>query len=198
MIKPRPCKLMKADDITSMRTKWGRGVTNTITRGGWELCTSDLFHYYEHPLLASFFDSIHGDFGEYATLRTCRAQGKTVSDGTKRGAKVITTGNKIKLPVITSEQRVEIAIRTSVLIEQDERYIKWAQNWLAGVDKSIVSAWATYINYDTWAANAASLVAHVPDAATCAAWAVRDVCDAGINQNTILDIIYQVVNKEEK
>jgi len=233
MIKFRPCKLMNADNTTMQYTRWGRGVTNTKTGEGWKLCASDLFHYYEHPLLASFFDSVHGKFGESATLRTCKPQGRIVSDGTKRGAKTITTGNKIKLPVITTEQRVEIAIRVSLLLEQTEEYTTWANKWLDGTDRShsTADAAADAAYAAAYAADAAYAAAYAADAAADAAayaadayaaayaadaaayaadaYAADDAADAyaayaaayaavwvGVPSCNILDIIYQVVNKE--
>jgi len=140
MVKNRPCKLMRSNDTTMWGTRWGDGATNTITRGGWELCTSDLFHYYDHPLLAAFFDLMHGEYGENAILRTCKAQGRTVSDGTKRGTKILTTEDKIKLPIITIDQRVEIAVRVSLLLVQPQEYIAWANKWLDGADRCSVVA----------------------------------------------------------
>jgi len=222
MIRRRPCKLMNSDDMTSNNTQWGNGVTNTIsaTEEGWELCSPDLFHYYDHPLMASFFVLAHTCDMKYTTLRTCQVQGRTVSDGTKSGAKVLTTGNKITLPIITTEQRVEIAIRVSLLMGQSEKYVAWAFKWLDDIDRSWDAARAVVYETHSDACETTRVIDYTISTAAyraaSAAWfAVDTICTAfdviieaaravtvvareGVSGRDILDIIYQVVNKEEK
>lgn len=132
-------KLTNQDNTTYGGMKWGVGVKHTTKFDKrYSLCSEDLIHAYRDPLLAVFYNPIHGDYPN-PKLWECETHCKKVIDnGLKLGVKSLTTIKEIELPVITTEQLVEIAIRISLKVYHEESYINWAQRWIDGTDR----AWA--------------------------------------------------------
>ena len=178
-MKPQPCKLMRKDDTTGNETilQWGNEVNNRIFKQGHELCTDEVIHFYAHPLLAVFFCPIHVVYA--AKLRQVTHHSKMVSDGTKCAAKSVTTGKRIPLPKITSEQRVEIAIRCALKVHHKPKFVKWANNWLNGIDRSSETAYA--FRASTF---------YAPRAAYYAAHAAYDATNAAYYAALAVDVIY--------
>jgi len=130
------------------------------------LCTGGVIHYYKSKYIAALMDPIQGSYTKQDgyILRSCTVEGEEITDGTKWGAKVVTTGRKIKPVVLTNGQRVEIAIRVSLLVCHEPSYVAWAEKWLDGTDRS---------------ATAADDAAYAADAA--ATYAANAAADAGAN-----------------
>ena len=132
-------KLTNKDGMTRDETQWNEGITHTAKENGVELCTNQVIHAYRDPYLAVFHNPIGGNF-DSETMRLWEAEGDTVADdGMKVGCKSLTTTKESPVPVITMEQRVEIAIRCA-LVYKNKSFIKWANSWLSGKDRSAAAA----------------------------------------------------------
>jgi len=90
----------------------------------------------------------------------------------KSGFKTVTTIRRIDLPVITLEQRIRISIYCALKQYSALSFVKWANAWLDGSDRSARAAEAA-----ARAAEAAAAVA-VEWAAEWAAWAAREAAVA--------------------
>jgi hypothetical protein len=171
-------------------TKWGVGVTHRATgRGG--LCTSGVIHAYEHPLLASFMNPIHADVKNpilwHAEGEVTHREGQL-----KCGVRELTTLHKARLPKITQEQRVRISIYCALTQYNDPAFVKWANDWLSGKDRSKEAAWAAAAA--AWAAEAAA-AAEAWAAARAAAWAAEAWAAATTKGFDLLVIIKSVVEE---
>jgi len=144
---------------------WGENVTHAATGDGTALCSSDLIHVYEHPLIAAFMNPVHADF-KNPLLWECEISGESSKEGQlKSGFKVVTTIRRIDLPVISLEQRIRISIYCALRQYSDPAFVKWANGWLDGTDRSAARA--------AWAAQAAWAAAEAAWAAQAAAWAAQ-------------------------
>lgn len=130
--------------------------------------------------------------------------GQLIQTKTFRGMMIKTTGNEIPLPEVTTEQYVEIAVRVSLLVCDDKKYVKWANNWLSGKDRSAKAAYSaanTTNDAAHNAAHAANTIANIDDT-TCningIAHAIRYAVQAGVSAEQILQIIADVVGYEEE
>ena len=193
-MKSQPCKLMREDDTTGGDyhiLQWGNGINNHIYNQGYDLCSDGVIHFYIHPLQAAFFYPIH--VASYTKLREVTRHSEMISDNTKCAAKSVTTGKEIPLPKITPEQRIEIAIRCTLKVYHDPEFVKWANKWLSGEDRS---SEVTYVSYTAayYAAHAACAVCY----AACAADAAVAVSCTGLPADQILQIIADVVGWGEE
>ena len=94
----------------------------------------------------------HADF-KNPLLWECEAKGDCNHDGQlKSGFKTVTTIRRIDLPVITLEQRIRISIYCALKQYSDLSFVKWANAWLDGSDRS---AWPARAEASAWAAEAA-------------------------------------------
>jgi len=110
----------------------------TSGKGG--LCSKGWLHYYEHPLLAVLHNSTHAAIGN-PRLWECSVGEKIKRDGfMKAGTTDLTIVREVVLPVLTTEQRVEYAIRCALAVYEDDRFVKWANAWLSGEDRTEESA----------------------------------------------------------
>jgi len=128
-------KLTDEKGQTNEDTQWGENITHRAIGEGSELCTQDVIHVYDHPLKAAMFNPIHANF-TIPHLWECRVRKVVANDGLKVGVKSCTTIKEIPLPEITMEQRVRFAIYCSLEVYSDKDFIKWANNWLNGKDRT--------------------------------------------------------------
>ena len=162
--------LTDQNDQTQNNTQWGKNITHEAKSGKMKLCTDTVIHCYTDPLMASFFNPIHGDF-DNPHLWECEVEGEVINDGTKIGCKRLTTTKRIELPEISTEQRITIAIKCAMAVYQDSSFITWAEKWLSVEDRSSRAAYAA-----AYAARAAYAAAYAAaDAAADAAYAAVDV-----------------------
>jgi hypothetical protein len=164
-------KLTSATGQTFDGTQWGDGVEHVAPGGS--PCSEDVIHWYRTPLMAVFFDPIHGNFGLKARLWECDVD-ETAADGAKAWGTRCRTIREIDRPVITTEQRVEIAIRCALLVCDDAGWRRWASRWLSGADKSRSAAEEAEAEAFALAAEAEAEAA----AAACAAVAFAAVAAA--------------------
>ena len=148
---------------------WGENITHTATGKGSHLCSRDLIHVYRNPLIASFMNPSHADF-KNPLLWECEANGECAHEGQlKSGFKTVTTIRRIDLPVITLEKRIRISIYCALKQYSAPSFVKWANAWLDGSDRSARAAEAAAARAEAAAARAA----RAARAAEAAAWAAR-------------------------
>jgi hypothetical protein len=148
---------------------WGEGITHDATGNGLELCSKDFIHVYAHPLIAVFMNPIHGKFAD-PLLWECEVNGVSAHDGQlKSGFRSVTTVRKIDLPVISIEQRIRICLYCTIKQHHDPAFLKWANDWLDGSDRSADAAYAAA--EAAQARTAAKVVSAAAYAATAAAYA---------------------------
>ena len=163
---------------------WGENITHTATGKGSHLCSRDLIHVYRNPLIASFMNPSHADF-KNPLLWECEAKGDCNHDGQlKSGFKTVTTIRRIDLPVITLEKRIRISIYCALKQYSAPSFVKWANAWLDGSDRSARAAAAAE-------AEARAAAARAAWAAEAEAWAAR----AARAKFDLLTIIKSVVEE---
>jgi hypothetical protein len=209
-------KLLTQDLTSHKDTKWEIGVPITVTKAGNEMCSNQVLHCYNHPMLAVIFNPIHAGIRN-PKLFEIEVDKIVNTDGLKFASKSQTLIKEISLPEISFEQRVEFAIRIAKLVCKDELWNAWADDWLAGKDRfNRVLALAVYtatraagrsyaraadaaaaVAAATYAANAAdAYVAADAAAAAAAAAAVYADTKNEFNQKMI-EIIESILDKQK-
>jgi len=150
-------KLLSKEMTSYKDTKWEIGIPIKIEKTGNTMCSDEVLHCYNHPLLAVFLNPIHVNIKE-PKLFEIEVDKIVNDDGLKFASKSQTLINEIPLPEISSEQRIEIGIKIAKIVFKDEKWNEWADKWLSGEDRSITAA-------DT-AANAAALYVNAATNAT--------------------------------
>src|SRR6185312_2794598 len=124
-------KLTDRQESTYNDTVWGENVTHSIPadRPGFKLCSSQVIHAYEHPVIAVLLNPVHAGF--YHPL-LWEAEGEVVvRDGQlKCGVKKLTTLRRIPLPTITHEQQQRIGLRCALKVYSEPRFVALANAWL--------------------------------------------------------------------
>ena len=150
---------------------WAVGVEHKTAGTGTQLCTADVIHAYEHPLIAVLMNPVHADLNP-AKMRLFVAEGEIVAcEGQlKCGVHALKIVEEIPVPVLTTEQRVKFAILCAKLVCKDAAWNAWTDKWLSGYDRSAAAAEAAWV----WAAAARTEEAAAAWAATAAAWAAKE------------------------
>ena len=123
----------------------------------------------------------------------------------KCGAKTVTTIREIEVPVLTNDQIIEIGIHCALTVCKKADFVKWAEHWLDGSDRSAKSAWAvrkatnfltgweaTYAAEEATYAAAAAAEAAAEAAARAARFAAEEIDE----YFDLAAIIQKVLNKE--
>lgn len=126
-------------------------------------------HAYEHPLLAALLNPAHADF---SNPRLWEAKGRvTKRDGQlKCGCRSLTTVREVDLPKVTTIQRVAFGIYCALEVYSKPTFVKWANKWLRGEDRTEKAARAARAE---WAAESAAAGEVVSAAAWAAAWEAK-------------------------
>ena len=127
-------KLTDRKHQTKNATQWGENVTHEASGKG-NLCGPGWLHAYTDPLLAVLLNPIHASLSDPVLWEAKGKVGKT-DHGLKVGCVKLTTLRIIPLPEITTEQRVRFAIFCALEVCQEPAFVKWAENWLSGKDRS--------------------------------------------------------------
>jgi len=135
-------KLTNDKDQTYGGCQWGNNVT-VETSGMGELCGKGFTHWYTDPLLAVLLNPIHGNFD----IKTAHLwKGKGIVTKTDKGLKVgcikATTLERVELPTVTIIQCVAFGILCAKKVCGNRQWIKWADKWLDGSDRTAESAWS--------------------------------------------------------
>jgi hypothetical protein len=119
--------------------KWALGKTYR-TSGEGPLCGKGWLHFYASPLLAVFLNPIHADIKRPRMFRAV-CGGKRLSDhGLKVGYTEAALVEEIALPVVALAQRIAFGILCTKNVYDDEGWNRWADRWLAGVDRTYMAA----------------------------------------------------------
>ena len=136
-------KLVDQDGYTRRgkegETYWLDGQEKIAVGGGNKMCSDDVVHYYDHPLLAVLFNPIHANISNPRLIKI-KIDKQFAHDGLKGGCKQTKYIQEIILPRITTEQRVTFAIKISLKYYKDKEYARWASDWLDGIDRTAESA----------------------------------------------------------
>ena len=164
-------KLTDKNNETYNNTKWGENVTHE-TDGSGDLCGPGWLHFYTSAELAILMNPVHASISS-PKLWEAEAEGKFKDDfGRKGGCTKLTTTKEISIPNITTNQKIAFAILCGLEVYKDEKFQKWANEWLENKDRSADAANA--------AANAANAAV---DAAYAAANAAANAADAAYAAN---------------
>ena len=171
-MKKRMYKLTDQNMQTHRGFQWKLGEVKT-TSGKGDLCGPGWLHCYTDPLLAVLLNPIHADI-QNPRLFLAEVSGKSKHDhGLKSGYTRMTLIKEIPVPDITTENRVKFGIFCALEGYRDPGFIRWAEGWISGADRSeneadAASGAARAAAGAAWAADAAGEAAR---AATRAAWA---------------------------
>ena len=152
---------------------WAVGVAHRTAGTGTRLCTADVIHAYEHPLIAVLMNPVHAMFNP-ATMQIFVAEGEIVArEGQlKCGVHALKIVEKIPVPTLTTEQRAKFAILCAKQVCKNATWNAWADKWLSDEDRTARAAWATAEAAKAAAAAWAARAAWAAKAAA-AAWAAR-------------------------
>lgn len=157
-------KLTDENNQTRNKTQWGENIAHTAVGEAEFLCSDAWIHFYTDPLLATLLNPIHAHFYQ-PRLWECETSGEHKHDTLKSGCRTLTTIKEIPLPEVTPTQRVVFAILCVKEVYKDEKWNKWADNWLNNVDRSLAASrditryTDAYASYASYAANSASSAA---------------------------------------
>jgi hypothetical protein len=147
------------------------------------LCTNGWLHWYHSPELALLLNPIHADIKD-PRLFVAEASGAMRDDlGLKGGSTKLRIVQEIQYVAPTTEQRVKFAILCASAVCRDKSFIKWANGWLDGSDRSCGAAAAAADAADAAASNAAASNAAAARAAAKAAYYAADAAYSNANAN---------------
>jgi len=127
-------KLTDSNNYTALYTQWKPGITVVARERGRTLCTGQVLHAYRDPVLAILMNPLHADFKDPKML-VCEGH-VVVNDGTKVGCKSLKAIKWTKSPEVTKEQMIRFAILSVLMVYDEKKYIKWANKWLSGKDRT--------------------------------------------------------------
>jgi hypothetical protein len=159
-------KLLSKEMTSYNNTKWEIGVPISIIKEGNTMCSGEVLHCYNHPLLAVFLNPIHANIKE-PKLFEIEVDKIVNSDGLKFASKSQTLLKEIPLPEISLQKKIEIGIKIVKTVNKNKKWNLWADKWLSGKDRSNAAAYAAY-SADA-AAYADAAAAAYTDAAAAAA-----------------------------
>ena len=163
-------KITAQNTQTYNNTQWVVGEWKE-TNGKGELCSSGWLHCYCDPLLAVLHNPIHANVTN-PKLWIVEVEGECKRDDQmKEGWTRMRLIEEIDLPTITVEQRVAYGILCALEICRDDKFVRWAEGWLSGEDRSCGAAKAAEA---AWAAAKAAKAAWAAEAA----WAAVEAANA--------------------
>lgn len=139
-------KLLSQDLKSFNNTQWELNKTITVNIPGNTMCSKQVLHCYNHPLLAVLLNPIHADIYT-PTLFEINVDEIVNNDGLKFASKSQTLVKKLSIPEISIEQKIEFGIRVAKLVSKDKIWNLWADNWLNGSDKSVESAYRIMLSH---------------------------------------------------
>jgi len=191
------CKLTDQDHKSYGGLLWGEGVTHTAEPGELPLCTSGWIHYYADPLLAVLHNPIHANYLKPLGWEVLVGEVVKHEGQLKSGAKTLTTVRMIELPKLSPVNTTAYGILVAKEVWRDKTWQRWADDWLAGTDRSAAGALAarpaTAARVAAWAAAWAAAAHAAGDAVAAAAWAAAAVVKAAVvkarKSNYTLDLL---------
>jgi hypothetical protein len=132
-------KLLSQKMTSYNRMKWEINKPITIFKPGNEMCTDQVLHCYNHPLLAAFLNPIHLGISD-PRLFLIEVDEIVASDGLKFASKSQKILEEMPYIDISISKRIEIGIRVAKTVYSDEGWNLWADKWLNGTVRSKESA----------------------------------------------------------
>ena len=148
-------KLTDEKGQTKNKTQWGINVTHSASGKGKELCTNGWIHFYVNPLIAVLMNPAHAGFVN-PILWECETSGEELHEALKSGCKTLTTIKEIDLPVIAINSKIAFGILCAKKVCSDLEWNTWADNWLAGKDRTAAAAYAAAAYAAAYAADASA------------------------------------------
>lgn len=143
--------------------QWKLGRKEIIEKEGNELCSGEVFHFYDSPELAILLNPIHANI---TNPRLFEVECEVVShDGLKGGSKIMKIEKELPLPEISLTQKIAFGIYCAMTAHNEPIWSKWAKNWIDGTDRSTKAAKAAKAAANT---NAAANAANAAKAAKAA------------------------------
>ncbi len=184
--------------------QWTPGEWTPEADGAGELCSNSFYHFYTHPLLAVLLNPIHANLSN-PVLWKGEARGTFKDDrGLKGGATQMRIVERLEVPKISTIQKVAFALLCAKEIYTEASFVRFADSWLKGEDRSDAAANAANAaanaayaaayaaNAAAYAANAAAYAANAANAAyaaNAAAYAANAAAYAAANAATPVDFI---------
>lgn len=135
---------------------WGPGVTHSGTGKG-DLCGPGFIHAYTSPLLAIFLNPIHAAIDD-PKLWECEGTVVKTDRDLKVGSISLTTVKEIPVPNITTNKKAAFGIYCALATGYGGRFWEfWANDWLAGKDKTFETAAARAAARAEWDADWADI-----------------------------------------
>ena len=101
-----------------------------------KLCTSSWLHCYTSPLLAILLNPIHADIIN-PKLFKCEVEGKCLTDkGLKEGWTRMRIIEEMEVPQLSNINKIAFGILCALEVCKEEKFVKWANNWLDGSDRT--------------------------------------------------------------
>ncbi len=157
---------------THEKCQWVVGEEKVITDSGNNLCSHDVFHFYDSPELAVLLNPIHANYKNGFKLWEIECD-EVIHDRLKGGSKRQTLKKEIAIPVLTVEQRIKFLILCAKKIAKykSKGWNLWADKWLSGEDISANAAWAAETAASAESAESATEITAA--SAAIAAWAAE-------------------------
>jgi hypothetical protein len=163
------------------------------------LCTNAWLHCYDSPLLAILHNPLHANI-QKPRLFEVEVGGWSKNDnGLKRGFQSMRLAREVSVPIISNEVCVTYAILCAKEVYKNEKFIIWANNWLAGIDRTATTARAETAQAAVEAARAAAAKAAqaaveaaraaAAKAAQAAAWAAQAAAWAAAEAGRSINLI---------
>lgn len=176
-------KLTNQNNTTRGGMLWGENITHEIEEPGTTLGSKEVIHAYKSPALALFMNPVHAN---YEPPILWLAEGDiVVEDDFKVGVKKLTTIKKLNY-YVTLNQKIAFGILSSLKVNNEEKYVNWANNWLKNIDRSKSAA--------SYAAHTTIYVANTATAANAAAYAAAYAAYVAVNAADATGIAYGVAN----
>ena len=130
-------KLTTQDLKSNNEFQWKIGKRYDISpeRTGKELCSSQVFHFYDSPELAVLMNPIHADISN-PKLFEVECWKIVANDKTKGGCKSMKLKKEIPLPGFTDNQMIYFGIQCALKVYKEKGFVKWSEDWVSGKNRS--------------------------------------------------------------
>ena len=131
---------------SKMRTyngfQWELGKCVEVLGEG-KLCSPGWFHFYNDPLVGMFMNPAHANIKNPRLFRA-EVEGNFIDDnGLKCGYSRARLIEELPVPQISPVQRVRFAIFCVKEVYKEKKWNEWADKWLSGKDRTIITFWST-------------------------------------------------------
>lgn len=132
-------KLLTQNMTSHGGMKWEIGKLETAKEEGTEMCSPQVLHYYSHPLVAIFANTIHANI-EDPRLFEIEVEACVSADSLKCASKTQRLVKELAVPQLNNLQRKFVAISCAKLLPGAHPvWTSWAEKWLSGEDRT---SWA--------------------------------------------------------